>query len=201
MVSVIIPVRNQEKLITRCLESIPLRSDIQIVIVNDKSDDGTEDAIWWWWGHIRRTESRPKFLLIENDERMYCSGSMNRGIEHSEGEYIMQLDSDDYLNTEAFNRLLDLKREEDIIFFNLQVNNGSVWKPTEMDGLCDHICLYKREIIGETRQEQIKSGAGFRFHREIMSKPHSKYHFDEVVYYYDFPREGSNLDLYHKGLL
>ena len=45
LVSVCIPVYNAEKFIERCLDSIPQRDDIEIVIVDDKSTDGTLDII------------------------------------------------------------------------------------------------------------------------------------------------------------
>ena len=40
-VSVIIPVYNQEELIIRCLDSIPKRDDIEIIVINDGSTDKT----------------------------------------------------------------------------------------------------------------------------------------------------------------
>ena len=43
IVSVVIPVYNQEDLITRALDSIPKRKDIEIIICNDASKDKTKN--------------------------------------------------------------------------------------------------------------------------------------------------------------
>jgi glycosyltransferase involved in cell wall biosynthesis len=44
-VSVIIPAYNQEELIKRCLDSIPKRKDVEIIVVNDGSTDNTKNTL------------------------------------------------------------------------------------------------------------------------------------------------------------
>jgi hypothetical protein len=61
--------------------------------------------------------------------------------------------------------------------------------------------MYRRSIVGDTRHVDGKTGTGRKFHNDILSKPHTEYYFNKVVYYYNYPREGSNLDLAKKGLL
>lgn len=203
MLSIIIPVRNQEDLVTRALDSIPQRNDIEIIVINDYSTDDTENKIFDWYYHNYRKSvyKKPRFYYYKNNKRMRVGGSINVGLETATGDYIMQLDSDDYLYTCNLNNLLELKRTEDLVFFNNQINNGDIWSPKITKGLCDHVCLYKRSIIGDIRHGNGMWGSGWDFHQKILAKKHTEYFFDETVYHYNFPRENSNYDLGTKGLL
>ena len=195
--SIIVTVRNGEDLVLRALRSIPVREDIEIIVVDDCSEDTTYSLV-----ETYKYYSGQNIKLVRNNERKWASGAMNVGLDLTTGEYITQLDFDDYYDTKKLNELLDLDRKEDLIFFWLQVNNGNVWKPEYSEELCDHICLYKREVIGCTRMnEKYKSGHGRYFHDEILSKNPSKYYHKDVVYFYNFPRENSNRNLFIKGEL
>ena len=89
----------------------------------------------------------------------------------------------------------------DVIYFPNVLNSGEIWDPKILTSMCDHSCLYKRELIGNIRHEFGKTGTGYRFHFTVVNQPCTKYYFDKVCYYYNYPREGSNLDLAKKGLL
>ena len=93
MISVIIPVYNLEKYITATLDSILDQgvSDMEIILVDDKSTDGSV-------GIIREyISSHPESVirLIEPGEKLRAHGARNRGISESTGRYIAFLDGDD----------------------------------------------------------------------------------------------------------
>ena len=194
--SIITPVRNGEAWVLKSLESVPDRPDIEHIVIDDNSTDGTYSMI-----KLYKHYSEKNILILKNDEQRYPGGTINRGLDIAQGEYILQLDSDDTLETENFIRLLDENHTEDLIFFLNRSNNGDIWNPEVNKGLCDHMCLYKRSLIGSTRHKAGKWGTGWEFHIEILAKPHTEYYSNLVVYNYNFPREGSNWDLGHRGLL
>ena len=193
--SVITPVRNGEEYILKALNSIP-EGDIEIIVVDDQSEDGTHEVV-----ELFKKYSARNIILVKNKERKYCGGSLNVGLDIAQGDYVLQLDSDDYLYTDKFEQLLYENHSEDLIFFINRVNDGSLFDPSQTRGLCDHMCLYKRSLIGETRYGSGKWRMGWDFHNEILSKPHTEYFSPLVCYHYNYPRENSNYDLGMKGLL
>lgn len=198
IISIIIPVYNQENLIIRSLDSIPRRSDLEVIIIEDKSTDNTLEVIE---NYI--TDFHLHYKLIKNQNNLGCAASLNIGINNSSGKYILQLDSDDYLMKDDFDKFIDelYSYDEDLIFFDNIVNDGTIFCPIKMNGLCDHICLYKKSIIGETRYKEQRCAAGLEYHRKILSKPHTERYYEKILYRYNYPREGSNYDLYKRGLL
>jgi len=117
--SIIIPVFNQEELIIKALDSIPSRNDIEIIIVDDKSTDRTRENIMRYMLEHDMYEDEPKaIMLLENEENKGVGVSRNNGIEEAKGEYIMFLDSDDYLYPEL-DRFINELTGEDIVYYGL----------------------------------------------------------------------------------
>lgn len=102
VISVIVPVHNQEKYIGRCLRSLLAqnypRSDFEIVVVDDGSHDRTPYALELFQDEI---------IVIHNDKNLGLPASLNRGIRVSSAPYMVRVDSDDYVNAE-FLKLLYL---------------------------------------------------------------------------------------------
>jgi len=92
-ISVIIPVFNQEKWIGRCLRSVLNqsinRSDYEIIVINDGSNDRTSFALELFGDDIN---------LINNPENKGLPAALNIGIKSSKAKYIVRVDSDDYVN-------------------------------------------------------------------------------------------------------
>lgn len=94
MVSVIIPVYNTEPYLEECFCSVANQSyrDLQIIIINDGSMDGS-DAICRKW---EKEDARIRYIKKKNEGQ---GAARNLGIQMAEGEYIMFVDSDDYLDS------------------------------------------------------------------------------------------------------
>ena len=95
IVSVIIPIYNQEKFIGRCLRSLLdqsyERDNYEIIVVNDASKDKTLFALNLFKEDIK---------IITNKKNMGLPYSINRGILAAKGRFIVRVDSDDYVNKE-----------------------------------------------------------------------------------------------------
>lgn len=98
--SIIIPVYNSAKTIRECLESIITQSfpDFEVIIVNDGSTDETTEIV----KSFSENDPRIKLYSFPNSG---VSETRRRGISFSTGEYILQVDSDDTINSELLDRL------------------------------------------------------------------------------------------------
>lgn len=99
-ISVIVPAYNSENFISETLDCLLSQSlkDIQIVVVDDGSTDGTGKIIKDY------AQMHPCILPIYQ-ENAGVSAARNKGIDCAEGEYILFLDSDDLLSENALSEL------------------------------------------------------------------------------------------------
>jgi poly(ribitol-phosphate) beta-N-acetylglucosaminyltransferase len=111
-VSVIIPAYNGMPYFIRCIESVvgqTLGLDrMEVVIVDDGSSDGTgEEADRW-------AEKHPEvFRVLHEQGSGGPAKPRNTGLDVARGRYVFFLDADDYLGTEALERLLRAAEEND----------------------------------------------------------------------------------------
>ena len=115
-ISVIVPVYNTEKYLSKCLDSIVNQSyeNIEIIIVNDGSTDDSEKIIK---EYEQKYPNKIKYFKKENGG---LSSARNYGILKSAGEYISFVDSDDYIDINLFKQLEDeIKKSIDLIKFKL----------------------------------------------------------------------------------
>ena len=105
-ISCIIPVYNVEKYLRRCLDSILHQTftDFEMIIVNDGSTDSCREIC----DEYAKIDKRIKVIHKENGG---LSDARNVGIENSEGEYLIFIDSDDYIDKDMFKILLGLNEK------------------------------------------------------------------------------------------
>ena len=101
-VSVIVPSYNAELYIGRCIRSLLKQSlsqeDFEIIVINDSSKDNTKNALLPFVGDI---------VLIENKRNLGLPSSLNKGIKKARGQFIVRVDSDDYVHVD-FLKILSL---------------------------------------------------------------------------------------------
>ncbi len=101
-VSVIIPVYNCEEYLKCCLESIEKQTigleNMEVIIINDGSTDNSLEIA----KHFKK--EHPNWILVDRENKG-LSNSRNEGINLSTGEYVMFLDSDDYLVEETLKEM------------------------------------------------------------------------------------------------
>ena len=92
-ISVIVPVFNQEKWIGRCIRSLLdqriERSMYELILIDDGSIDNSNYALNLFDDEIK---------LIKNSTNQGLPNSLNIGINAAVGEFIVRVDSDDYVN-------------------------------------------------------------------------------------------------------
>lgn len=106
-ISIIVPIYNTEKFLSKCIESLinQTHKNIEIILVNDGSRDSSYEIC-------------NKYKII--DERIQTihkinggvSSARNAGLSIATGEYITFVDSDDYISNEMYEKMLDIAMSE-----------------------------------------------------------------------------------------
>ena len=145
-VSVIIPVFNTEKYISKCLSSLVNQTldDIEIICVNDGSTDNSLEII----EKIANNDARIKII---NQEHKKQGAARNAGLRIAEGEYIGFVDSDDWVDLNYYEMLYNTAKKYDAdiaLATNVRIGNGKTKKRLEIT----------EEKTAETLQEKIDIG-------------------------------------------
>ena len=127
-VTIGMPVYGVEPYIRKCMLSVLNQSfadDIEILAVDDRGPDKSIDII------KELQESHPKgknIKIITQPQNMRCWAARNRILEEAQGEYIMLIDSDDYISEDCVEKLYNqaVKHQVDVVY-------GSVL-PVDIDG-------------------------------------------------------------------
>ncbi|MBE7017549.1 MAG: glycosyltransferase [Ruminococcaceae bacterium] len=124
VISIIIPVYNSEKYISKCLDSVFSQTfdDFEVIIVNDGSRDSSQCII-----DAYKAKFPDKITAIQQENSGQAS-ARNRGLDAADGDYIIFVDSDDFLHPEALEKITSYAEanELDIVCFNIsRIVNGS----------------------------------------------------------------------------
>nr|WP_304578070.1 glycosyltransferase family A protein [uncultured Acetatifactor sp.] len=125
MISVIIPVYNAEPYLNRCIDSVlaSAYSDFEIILVNDGSTDRSPDICRAY----AENDSRVVFLSQENRG---VSSARNLGLEAARGEWIVFLDSDDFITDDYLSLTADKAYgQQDLILFRFAKHASSASRP------------------------------------------------------------------------
>lgn len=110
-VSVIIPVYNVEKYIRKCLESLFHQtidhSLVECIIVNDCTPDRSMDIVREVVDNYRNDGGQMAITVLNHDENRGLSATRNTGMRRAIGEFVLFVDSDDYLFPDSLKTLLD----------------------------------------------------------------------------------------------
>lgn len=201
--SVCIPVWNQEELVLRALDHIPRRDDIEVLVRDDGSTDRTLSNLL----NYKARHPELKMSVYRNLENKGVYYTLNRLLEDAKGEYFHCHNSDDCVDTEVYNRLIDCLQDTDVLGFDLRINNGTVWKLTpETNRIhCAQAIRFIRkgfvDQYGITYREELKAASDYYYNEEMLKHNPIIVYSGEVCYLYNFPREGSLVDLRAKGII
>ena len=108
MLSVLMPVYNVEKYLEKTLESVKNQtySDFEVIMVDDGSTDKSGQICDKW------AEADPRFRVVHTENRG-VSAARNTALSMVKGEYIFFMDSDDLIEPETFEELLDALHKND----------------------------------------------------------------------------------------
>lgn len=111
--SIIIPHKNIPKLLQRCLDSIPQRDDLEIIVVDDKSNPDIVD-----FNNFPGFNRKDTTIVFDKSGKG-AGRARNIGLQKAKGKWLLFADADDYFNY-CINNILDeyVNKEEDVIYFD-----------------------------------------------------------------------------------
>jgi len=191
--SIIVPVYNSSKYINRCIDSVigQKYADIEVVIIDDGSDDDSLAIC----KDIALKDSRVKVFSQPNSG---ASLARNRGLDIATGEYVMFVDSDDWIEPEMIERMMSVFQDNpeiqivqtrvpgdmkdqvgDQVLYGTQavkyLLEGSWWGP--------YCKLIRRELIGDIRFPEKTISEDYLFNYQLFRKSKSVYYLDKCFYH------------------
>lgn len=110
--SFVIPHHNTPKLLERLINSIPIREDIEIIVIDDNSDEDKK---------AEALRSDIRVVYIDKVDSKGAGKARNIGISIASGKWILFADSDDFYKPGFINILDEYKNDNiDILFFNVE---------------------------------------------------------------------------------
>lgn len=109
--SFIIPHKNCPDLLQRCVDSIPDREDIQIIVVDDNSDVDKKPSL--------KERKNLQVILLDAMQSKGAGRARNVGLDYAIGKWLVFADADDFFS-ENINSILNeyCDAQEDVLFFN-----------------------------------------------------------------------------------
>lgn len=100
-ISVIVPVYNTASYLSRCIKSLVNQtySDLQIILIDDGSTDSSGKIADEW-------QTKDPRIEVYHQTNKGQSVARNVGLQHTRGEYIAFVDSDDYIDSNYFSTML-----------------------------------------------------------------------------------------------
>lgn len=140
--SIIIPIYNAENYLHSCVNSILSQSyqDFELLLINDGSTDHSGEI-------CNKYADGSPFIHVFHKVNGGVSSARNLGIKHAQGDYIIFVDSDDWLEANALSILMQQNNNADLTFF------GSAFHPEEGDTI-----LYKPERHFYDQFYEVQSG-------------------------------------------
>lgn len=107
--SIIIPYRNVEKYISKCLSTVLYQSleDIEVICINDASEDNSREIVRQY------AQKDKRILMLETNHESGQSYARNIGLEIASGEYVGFVDSDDWIELDMFEKLYNKAKSTD----------------------------------------------------------------------------------------
>lgn len=126
LISIIVPVYNAACYLERCIESIIKQTytHLEIVLVDDGSTDESLHICKKW-------AKQDKRIQVIAQVNKGVSSARNAGIKNATGDYLILLDSDDWLITDTCKILLSQMKQQnaDCVICGLKQTSGNIWAP------------------------------------------------------------------------
>ncbi|MBQ5982969.1 MAG: glycosyltransferase [Prevotella sp.] len=159
LVSILIPVYNVEKYLPHCLDSVinQTYSHLQIVLI----DDGSKDTSFFI---CKEYANKDKRFEIYHQDNQGVAATRNHLLEKAKGDYVLFVDSDDWIEVDMVDHLLSLgvQKDADIVMCDRVINDNkpSLTKPIVVElsqekAIKDY--LYHNYFIGSLCDKLIKA--------------------------------------------
>ena len=105
LLSIAVPCYNSQDYMEHCVETLVSGGEeVEVIIINDGSQDETHNIA------VLLSEKYPTIVRYITQENKGHGGAVNTGLEHAQGIFFKVVDSDDWVDEEAFRRVLNTLR-------------------------------------------------------------------------------------------
>lgn len=202
MISIIVPIYNTERYLGSCIESLINQSynDLEIILINDGSTDSSDKICQTYV----KQDDRIKYKYIKNSG---VSVARNHGLGLATGEYILFVDSDDYIDSDMCRRMMERMKKgkfdlvscghsnvygnknipehlknEDITINEIDYELIIYLSKVILGRICGN--LYKKRFINYQFEDDLSIGEDKIFNIEYIKKIESISITSETLYYY-----------------
>lgn len=218
MISVIVPIYNAEKYLHRCINRILTQdfTDYELLLI----DDGSTDNSGTICDEYAIKDNRIRVFHKENGGVSYAR---NWGLDNAIGEYIMFVDSDDYMLPGMLGVMLSTleSKKADLVVCGTTETGGGYWRPiADVDYSINQLKenfvsllhtellsppwnkIYKKEIIGSNRFcEDISFGEDLLFNIQYLEKCENISLIKESPFYHEKENENSLVVKFNRNRL
>ena len=185
LVSVVIPVYNVKQYLAQCLQSVinQTYSALEIILVDDGSSDGSGEAC----DAYASKDNRIKVIHKTNGG---LSEARNVGVDRMTGEYLLFVDSDDYIHIEMIQKMMTpiIQKKADLVIAGYKEFRDGTYVEKDIEQSRSACTLTTpealRRLYGGTQNTTIACAKIYK--RELFQKyrfPVGKLHEDEFLTY------------------
>lgn len=203
VISIIIPVFNSEFFLEKCLKSVlnQTYTKIEVILINDGSTDNSLEI-------CEKFQKNDNRVILLNQNNQGVAMARNSGLEIATGDYIGFVDSDDYVTSEMYEKLLVAITKEDCDiaecgYFRLSTDNlitNTVQLKNEITIGSYNCCydylnginttnfnvnkLYRASILHGIKYQNFKYSEDFVFNSQVFYRCSKKITIDDCCYFY-----------------
>lgn len=170
--SIIIPHYNSLDSLPRLLNSIPVRDDIEVIVVDNSVNKISVSNV---------NCSRP-FKLLYSPNSRFAGGARNVGLDAAQGEWLIFADADDFFTPEAFDTFSSyVHSDNDLIYFKVKSVYDDTLSPSDRDKMWNKVIDdYNNGVSDEisTRLSYVVPWGKMIRRGQVLS---NNIRFDEVV--------------------
>lgn len=180
-ISIIIPIYNVEKYLERCVNSVINQTfkNIEIILVDDGSTDGSGEL-------CEKIKERDERIIVYHKKNGGLGSARNYGLDFATGEYILFLDSDDYIEINTVEEMIKYK-EYDIVccgFDRVDEQTKKVYSQEMINLPFDEIEISDKSIIDTAFLSP--SGWGKLYKKDLIKDIRFSYNkkaIEDVLFY------------------
>lgn len=210
LISVVIPVYNTSSYLARCIDSIFEQDlkDVELIFIDDCSTDNSFEVL----NQCLKGRESENLTIVKNPKNLGSGETRNKGISLAKGDYVIFVDSDDYVTSDYFQVLKNaIESRPDIVVFDMTEiwSNKTVLKHVDLpdsplesvellllnkmhNSLCNK--MFKRSMFLK-HGIRITKGLSMFEDKSICFKlfyyAKSQLYIDKSLYFYDRSRENS----------
>ena len=191
--SIIIPVYNTKNYLPQCLDSIlsQTNNNIEIICVNDGTTDSSLEI-------LKKYQNQNENIQIINQKNKGAGAARNKGLACAKGKYVLFIDSDDWINQNLINTILDYTQTTncDIFCFNgalfdnkkQKFNGETFFHPNNINPVLQKYSLCSHKDFSHIFYNNLSS-VNKAYKREFLLKNNIRFpeniHFEDWIFHHE----------------